>query len=324
MFHHILVPLDGSTRAEQAFPVAIRIARATGGSLTLLRVVEPATRFTEYSAELAENPRELPEDEINRAKVYLSHVLATNSLEGMGITTEVRTGIVAQEILRCVQEHEDDLIVICSHGTTGLKRWLLGSVAQKIAHTSPVPVLIVREGHALLLDQQDAANEPFQVLVPLDGSSLAEFCFAPSAQITAAFAAPQSGILHLVQVVEPIAVMGDLTGAMAESNQEAMQRAKSSLKEMEQSLKEGVFAPFHLTIRAETVSGVDVATVLLKIAKNGHLEDGPKEAQGSQMIAMSTHGRSGLASWIMGSIAERLLAATILPILIVRPEKKMV
>ncbi|MBA2678709.1 MAG: universal stress protein, partial [Ktedonobacteraceae bacterium] len=230
MFQRILVPLDGSVRAEQAFPVAVRIAHATGASLTLLRVVESPNRFDEHSVELPEEPAELLEAEIARAKAYLLHVLAESKLEGIGITTEVRTGVVAQHILQCVEEHQDDLIVMCSHGTTGLKRWLLGSVAQKIVHTSPVPVLIVREGHALLIEQQGVTKEPFQILVPLDGSALAEAALLPAAHMSAALAAPQSGALHLVQVVEPIAVMGDITGAVAELKQEAMLWMRSYLK----------------------------------------------------------------------------------------------
>ncbi|MBA2677472.1 MAG: universal stress protein, partial [Ktedonobacteraceae bacterium] len=77
-----------------------------------------------------------------------------------------------------------------------------------------------------------------------------------------------------------------------------------------------------LTVTSELVSGVDVATVLLKMARDGKTADGEGETHGSQMIAMSTHGRHGLAYWIMGSIAERVLGATTLPMLIVRPEKE--
>ncbi len=320
MFQRILIPLDGSARAEQAFPVAVRIARATGASLTLLFVVEPPTRFDEYTIVPPEYSDELLEAEVTRAKAYLLHILETSTLEGIGITTEVRTGIVVQQILQYVEEHQNDLVVMCSHGTTGLKRWLLGSVAQKIAHTSPVPVLVVREGHELSMEQQ--GDKPFRVLVPLDGSSLAESALLPAAQITAALAAPQSGSLHLVQVVEPIAVMGDMTGAMAESNQELMLQAENYLKQKEQQLKEGAFAPFHLTVASETVPGVDAATVLLKMAKDGHIADSQKATQGSQMVVMSTHGRSGLAYWVMGSIAERVLSTTTLPMLIVRPAKE--
>lgn len=324
MFQRILVPLDGSARAEQAFPVAVRIARTTGASLTLLRAVELSTPLDEYTVEPPEDSAALLEAGITQAKAYLLRVLATSELEGIGITTEVRTGIVAQQILQGVEEHHDDLVVMCSHGITGLKRWLLGSVAQKIAHASPVPVLIVREGHALPMEPQRVATEPFQILVPLDGSSLAEAALLPAAQVGAAFAAPQSAALHLVQVVEPIAVMGDLTGAMAQVNQETMLLAKSYLNGIEQRMHEEAFAPFHLTLTSEMVPGIDVATVLLKMAKDGHIEDDQKDTHGSQMIVMSTHGRHGLAYWMMGSIAERVLGATTLPMLIVRPEKEKI
>lgn len=319
MFQRILVPLDGSARAEQAFPVAIRIARTTGASLTLLRVVEPPpTQFDEYPVERPENPAEMQENEVTRAKAYLLHVLQSNELEGIGIATEVRTGIVAQQILLCIEEHKDDLVVMCSHGTTGLKRWLLGSVAQKIAHICPVPVFIVREGHAL----EQRGDEPFQVLVPLDGSAVSESALLPAAQVSAALAAPRSGALHLVQVVEPIAVMGDLTGAMAEVNQETILEVGRYLKKVEQRLHESPFARFNLAVTSETVTGLDVATVLLQLV--GDRKGGEDRERGSQMIAMSTHGRHGPEYWLMGSIAERVLGSTTHPMLIVRPQREEV
>ncbi len=76
--------------------------------------MEQPTRLDGYALALVGDPNELLAAEIKDAKTYLSHLLATNTLEGIGITTDVRTGIVAQQILQCMEEHQDDLIVICS------------------------------------------------------------------------------------------------------------------------------------------------------------------------------------------------------------------
>ncbi len=324
MFQRILVPLDGSARAEQAFPIAERIARATGGSLTLLRVVETPKRSDERTVGSPENPGELLEAETARARAYLLHTLAKSALEGIGVTTEIRAGRVARQILQCAGEHHDDLIVMCSHGTTGLRRWLLGSVAQKVVHNSTVPVLIVREGHPLTLEQQEAAEEPFQILVSLDGSRLAEAALLPAAQVCAALSASHTGVLHLVRVVEPMVAMRDIAGAIATLNEEDMKLAANYLRELTQRLSEGEFASFHLTIKSTAVLGTDIASTILEMGRDGDYVEGQGGTHGSSMIAMSTHGRNGLAYWIMGSIAERVLSATSLPMLVVRPEKEHV
>ena len=322
MFQRILVPLDGSARAEQAFPIAERIARATGCSLTLLRIVETLKRFDEHL--VPENSGELLESDIVRAKAYLQHTLAKSDLEGIGITTEVCTGKVARQILQCAAERQDDLIVMCSHGTTGLRRWLLGSVAQKVVHNSTVPVLIVREDHPLTLEQQEASGEPFQILVPLDGSRLAEAALLPAAQVCFALSASHTGILHLVRVVEPIVAMRDIAGAIATLNEEDMRLAANYLRDLTQRLSEGDFASFHLTIKSTAILGTDIASSILEMARDGTYVEGQGGTRASGMIAMSTHGRNGLAYWIMGSIAERVLSATTLPMLVVRPEKEHV
>lgn len=324
MFQRILVPLDGSARAEQAFPIAERIARATGGSLTLLRVVESPRKFDEYTARLPEEFGELLEADTTRAKVYLQHVLTEGALEGIGVATSVRTGSVARQILQCVHDHQDDLIVMCSHGTTGLKRWLLGSVAQKVVHSSGVPVLVVREGHPLSSEQQEASKEPLQILVSLDGSALAEAALLPAAQVCAALSGSRLGILHLVRVVEPIVAMRDMAGAIATLNEEDMSKASTYLSNVAQRLGEGEFAAFHLTVRSTVILSTDVASTILEIARDGDYVEGQGGTHGSGMIAMSTHGRNGLAYWIMGSIVERVLSSTALPMLVVRPAKEHV
>jgi nucleotide-binding universal stress UspA family protein len=135
MFHHILVPLDGSARAEEALPVAARIVRASGGKLTVLRVLPPF-ELGIYPVK-STMPPELPlKAEIAEANAYLAQVTSSDDLAGIDIQTSVLTGSPAQAIVLFEQLQHIDLVVMCSHGFTGFKRWWFGSVAQHVAQPS--------------------------------------------------------------------------------------------------------------------------------------------------------------------------------------------
>ena len=151
MFERILVPLDGSPRAEQAIPVATQIARASGGSVILLQVVSPPI---DYGGGLTQTPlmtEQVIETELAMSSGYLDRVTKARELAEIETTTEVMFGLPAQDILAIAESRSVDLIVMCSHGRTGFTRWVLGSVAQKIAHHCPVPLLVLREGKLLLI-----------------------------------------------------------------------------------------------------------------------------------------------------------------------------
>ena len=146
MFKQILVPLDGSTRAEQALPVAIRLARALRGSIVLVRV---ANFPLDYGGGYTQAPlltEQMIETELDNVDNYLKTVATSEALAGISIKTEAMFGQPLQDILSVAESRRVDLIVICSHGRTGLMRWALGSVAQALAHQSPVPLLVLREG----------------------------------------------------------------------------------------------------------------------------------------------------------------------------------
>ncbi len=196
MFQRILVPLDGSMRAEQALPVAARIARANGSTVFLMQVVSP---IVDYSGGLSQVPfinGEIIESQIADANEYLSTMAASDVLAGIETKTEVSFGQPAQFLLKAMQIYGIDLVVLCSHGRTGLSRWVLGSVAHALVHQSSVPVLVLREGQTLAHVER--------ALVSLDGSALSEVVLYPAAYLVAALAAPAEGALHLTQVVKVI------------------------------------------------------------------------------------------------------------------------
>ena len=150
MFKRLLVPLDGSIRAERSLRVAARIARASGGSVVLLQALSTPTEYAAslygpYLAQPARGTEEVLERKVARAKAYMESMSQLETLAGVNVETKIVVGAAAQAIDETACEERADLIVLCSHGDTGFKRWLLGSVAQSLSRTCRAPVLVLHE-----------------------------------------------------------------------------------------------------------------------------------------------------------------------------------
>src|SRR5579863_9506544 len=143
MFQHIVVPLDGSTRAEQALPVAARIAHANRGSLFLVQVVNQPIDYSGGWAPIMTG--EMIEAAMEGATDYLKAVAASQLLAGIETRIEASLGMPAQYLISVTEDLDCDRVVLCSHGRTGLTRWALGSVAHTLVHQSMVPVLVLRQ-----------------------------------------------------------------------------------------------------------------------------------------------------------------------------------
>ncbi len=353
MFKRIFVPLDGSMRAEQALPVAARIARARGATIVLLRVITTPFDFVWYSSRVPPiaSPEAL-EEEHTRATSYVTHIATSDVLDGIGVVSVVVGGGAAEMILSVARTQEADLIVMSRHGQTGAKRWLLGSVAQKVARHSSCPVLLVREepeGAEVSRGLLSKEGRTIRVMVALDGSRLAEEALSPALALTEALSAPLPGALHLVQVLPPISEdglpllitssqAGDFYPAQLSSliilqdelpgEQQAarltrkIEEAKAYLRKIVQRLHTGKDANPLLSITSSVMVDPDCADALIDSAtgsKGIGVEAGERGIE-CDVIALATHGRGGLARWLMGSVAERLLSETRLPLLIVRPQ----
>ena len=318
MFKRILVPLDGSDRAAQALPVAARIARASGGSILLARVATiPVTygTFSGYSY-LAE----IIDTEMEEARDYLKTIAQSTTLAGITVETNVLYGAAAQTLLAMATQFEADLIVMTSQGKTGVKRWLLGSVAQKIARHSPIPVFILREGGTLPMGARPD-NIPLRVLVTLDGSVLARAALEPAAQLIAALSAPAPGALHLLRVVKPPTTnhSEDIPQDIEHRREQALHKAKLYLQSMVEHLRGTPTGKLKLGLTWSVALSDDVAESIIQVAESGEDAAGAGVYGRCDLIAMATHGRVGFQHWALGSVAERVLGATRLPLLIVRP-----
>ena len=317
MFRRILVALDGSERAERALPVAARLARFSGGSVTLLRVVASPTELVRQSTDPSLQTG--LDVDTARAADYLARLATSDVLSGVVTTTEVFKGIPALAIIAAARSSQADMVIICSHGYTGATRWALGSVAEKVAFHAPIPVLVLRDGRTALLDPQPDVSHPIHTLVALDGSVRAEEAIEPAAYLTAALAAPAQGDLHLFRVVQQDTTNNHV-GEFLESRT-MLQVARSYLSSTVDRLSEGQLAPDitnRLPVTWSVASDADVSWAIVRAAEHG--EGGESGLSGGcDIVAIATHGFSGLPRWTMGSITGRVLKASRLPLLIVRP-----
>ncbi len=316
MFKQILVPLDGSARAEQALPLATRLARASEGSILLLQLVDTLHTLGAHSTGAAVFVQEVLEKERAGAAAYLARVAASDALKGIPTRVAVFSGPPASQIIDVAQEQGCDLIVLCSHGYTGFKRWALGSVAQKVARLSSVPVLLVRAKN-LKLNEQIARG--VRALVALDGSPFAEAVLSPSAHLVAALSAPEQGELHLVQLVETPTIEEEFGFMLDEDfnyRQTALHAAGNYLQALRAKLVQDSALPEGIRITWAVEECKDVADALIQMAESGR---GILSQKPSDLVALTTHGRGGLHRWLAGSVTERVLYGSTLPLLIVHP-----
>jgi nucleotide-binding universal stress UspA family protein len=318
MFQRILVPLDGSPLAEQALPIAARIARATGGTVVLLHV---AHLHVEYGPYLLQAPyfSELAlKEELAKANSYIAGIAGSDEFVGIRTETEALFGIPAQTILTFAHVSKVDLIVMCSHGYAGFKRWAVGSVARKIVQQSAAPVLLLREGAPMSEKLLTGAVHPLRAVVAVDGSPCAEASLEPVAQLVAALSAPLQGKLHLVRVVK-FPHEQEHTLHDAELQERAAHEATVYLSALESELRVALAAVLGVKTTYSVVVSEDVADALIRTAELG--ED-TGTFQACDLLALATHGRSGLERWMLGSVMKRVLDGTKLPLLIVRPQEQ--
>ncbi len=318
MFQRIIVPLDGSRRAERAIPVAATLARAAQGTIVFLRVAVLGHEVGFYGAGPAvEIIPTLLETRVTEANEYLASVMTIfrDYLTGIKTETVVETGTTTSTIVSAARWEHGDLIVLCSHGDTGLKRWVLDSIALQAARHSPVPVLILNE-HDAVHPLEDVAR-PLRVLVPLDGSELAETALTPVVQLMAALTSTGKGVLHLLRVVDVPLLNGsmrDLARVDALARQHANAEAQMYLDAIVKRLQEANQGSTPLSITTSVILSPDIAGTIIQQAEAGSCD----------VIAMATHGRGGLMRLLMGSVTERIIGHTTLPLLVTRPPKPLV
>jgi len=309
MFQDILVPLDGSSRAEKVLPVAARLTHITDGTVSLLQAVWPPSVYMASVGEIV--LPDILDETLPAAKVYLENVAKKNSLESVRAETQVVIGHPAEAIIAAAKADNTDLVVMCSHGYTGEMRWSMGSIAEKVARHVLAPVFILYEDSVLLTKLAATPHRSVRILVPLDGSEHAEVAIAKAAMLATALAAPAHGELHLTHVVSS-------RGREMSSVNEELERAGHYLYTLVERVKHhepgNVNVPPDLVLTWSVRVADDVASEILQAAEGNERGE---VATDCQVIAMSAHGRGGQQLWSLGSTTERVLQAARKPLFIV-------
>lgn len=312
MFKRILVPIDGSELAAQALPVALALARPAAGvkapaaSIHLLRStrgmwlhalppeVVYGVPYGRYDW-LPDGP--ILEEVRQAARDSLDELVASANAPDINWRQHISDADPAIAIVDYAHEKEIDLIVMSSHGHSGLERWALGSVTERVLRHAPCPVHVVRD------------VEPVRrILLPLDGSPLAEAVLAPTFAVARQMGAAVT-LMHVEDSDQPPGwQMRDLD--MVEAGLSDTLRA--AVGERATHYLENVRNRYE-------ASGVPIDAVVLDGRPANAILDYAASA-GIDLIAMATHGRTGLRRWIYGSVTEKVLRASTCSLLLVRPD----
>lgn len=320
MFQKILVPLDGSPRAERAIPVAARLTTASGGTVVFLQVAGLPSVFMPYPTADPWTIQSIIDADEASAKDYLENMARSDRLAGVKVETEVIVGTAATSILSVAEAGHFDLIIMCSHGYSGMKRWLLGSVAEHVARHAPIPLLLLREGGPALVGPPPQAEGPLRALIPLDGSARAEAAMQPAARLIRALASPGPALLHLTRVIPQLEPKESGRRKWEPLLHEAKRYLSATAEHLREEFVEDSLSTSKFAITWSVICDDDIAAGILRVAETGEATERVGISGASDIIAIATHGYSGIQRWAMGSITERVLHASQLPILIVRPE----
>jgi nucleotide-binding universal stress UspA family protein len=302
MYRRLLVPLDRSSLAEEAIGHAASIARQSGATIDLVLVHEPLA-FGGFA--------DLPwEADSSAERKYLEAIAAElESGANVRVTCAVVRGAPGDMIGQRARDIGADLIVMTSHGRTGFSRTWLGSVADAVMRKSAIPVLMLRPEYATTT-RRTAVQTVQRILVPLDGSPLA-IGILPAATNLARAAHASIVLLRVVPVI-PVMTAYEPTVAVTTMPIVPDKPATQQLADEANTEMESVARRLHQETGVAVESQVVVAE---QIAQSIVDQIGAKDVD---VVAMSTHGR-GASRWLFGSVADKVLRSSRVPVLLYRP-----
>jgi nucleotide-binding universal stress UspA family protein len=299
-YRTMIVPLDGSEYSQRALITATTLARATGAQLVLVRAASA-------SVLLGVDASEAQLKVIHEAEAYLTKW--AGRLDGMGFRVETAVPFMPahEGILLEINQHHAGLVVMCTHGRSGVGRWIYGSVAEKILADSPVPVLLVRPNGPvgpLLLGSSQAP-----LLVPLDGSCYAEAALPHALALSQALDRELLLLRVVVPVMNPVSSPGQSWALAMDAEEMVVQ------EEQDQQMAEDYLDNLVGRLKSEG------RRVKSKVRFGWPAEEIQEEskAAGAGMIVMATHGHTGLRGAILGSVALEMVHRGLLPLFLVHP-----
>ncbi len=301
MYDKILVPLDGSKTAEIALPFARLLAEKLDAEVELLEVIDLAGMARAVPDQFARDIRERAE----RSTQYLNEV--AKSFPRNRTRSRVERGTPAEVIIDAAAGNKDTLVIMASHGRSGIQRWLLGSVAEKVLRGTSNPLLLIRAAENAPADGQAGLKS---IVVPLDGSKVGELALLPALELArslkidmvlaGAYELPAGAYYRGDDYpASAAAFIPSYTELVEAMSQETRQYIDSKVKELS--------AQAPPQVRGEILEGPPAERII-------DLAQSTKDS----LIVMCTHGRSGIGRWMLGSIAEKVARHAENPVLIIR------
>jgi nucleotide-binding universal stress UspA family protein len=299
----VLAPVDGSTRALRAVPWAAKLAGADG-TVVLLRVVpaQPDYAETLFSLVGAEgNVQDIQDAWTRTAKADMDEAAAL--LSGSAVTVEqmVAQGEPDEEIVAAARRGVE-MIAMASHGRGAVGRAIFGSVADRVARTASVPILILRTPD----EDADHSVVVTRIVVPLDGSQIAERALPVASELARKLAAP----VHVVRAVDAAVTLPMASGVFGAGPVVGAEVTDQIWEEAESDARSTVTAAVS-RLRAD---GIDASGATL----NGSPFYAISEAtQPGDLLILTSHGRGGVRRWLLGSVAEKLVREANAPVMLV-------
>jgi len=295
----IVVALDTSEVAESALPLARALAQSRKLPITLVSVVDGPAEFFAWASDRSEVDSTIRREAERRE--YLEGI-AASQFQGLAVNVATLSGHAANELVSYANQLDDPILVMTTHGRTGLRRVMMGSVVARVLHGVTCPVVVSRAASS---DHPvEITGNITKVVVPLDGSQFAEHALN-TAESTLSDPAVE---FHLVRVPEQVYWQSSSYGmadyqAIEMYMDAAEQESKTYLQTMSDDLtKRG------RKVTWEVRTGL-IADVILEAVKE----------TSANLVAMASHGRSGFTRFVMGSVAERVLHDAPVPVMMVGP-----
>lgn len=311
MYDKVLVPLDGSGFAETALPTALTLARRVGATIHLVTVREPLPSYAR---------REWDDEIHGAAERYLSAVTERLGSQEVEATWKVASGPVADTLVDLGEEIGADVAVMTTHGRGPLSRAWLGSVADAFVRHASYPVLLLRP------EEKEEVEEPLpgalpssgpraagaveaappfrRVLVPLDGSDLAETILEPVLELTGT-----EGVEYLLlrMVPYPHDVASPYLPDTIHHNVQELEAWQVEAGNYLDRVADGL--PGGLEVRNVVMVGSQAAMGIRTVARDEDVD----------LVAMATHGRGGLTRMVLGSVADKVIRSSHMPLFLRRP-----
>lgn len=295
MYSKILIPLDGSKTAEKVLPLARILAATLKLPIELLEVVDIAAATAHIAADKARYLDAIITEGENASREHLAEIAAT--FPGLAVSCRVERGRPADVIIERAEAEKGTLIAMATHGRSGINRWMMGSVAEKVLRGTTAPLFLVRAGVA----GSACAPAIKTIVVPLDGLELAEAVLPTVCEV--------AKTLDLDVI---LCRAYELAATAYYGSEDYLPKYDEMLRDLKESVEN------YLIKKADGLKATGLTRVSWVALEGAGAEEIVRYANKHHdaLVAMCTHGRSGVSRWALGSVTEKVVRHAEEPVLV--------